>query len=116
MVKPAEKQEAEAEPEDPENVDLIDEAFMAMGGFGKLQKISYFFNTLINAGAALFIYCFVFLEKEPVYECATSAGIMELCSKDNELAKEKYCDMKKHDPTSVSIDWDNPESLHNLIE
>ena len=26
-------------------------------------------NTLINGGAALFIYCFVFLEKEPVYLC-----------------------------------------------
>jgi len=85
---------------------------MAMGGFGKLQKISYFFNTLINAGAALFIYCFVFLEKDPVYECATSAAnydahIVVECS------KEEYCVLPAN---QKGIDWDNPESLHNLIE
>jgi MFS family permease len=59
---------------------MIDEAFMAMGGFGKLQKISYFMNTLINGGASLFIYCFVFLEKEPVYECySTATGTWQEC-------------------------------------
>ena len=112
LVQPAEKQEAEDAPEDPDNVDLIDEAFMAMGGFGKLQKISYFFNTLINAGAALFIYCFVFLEKEPVYECATSvanmtAGIVTHCE------KEEFCALPVD---QRGIDWADPESLHNLIE
>ena len=32
---------------DQADIDWIDEAFMAMGGFGKLQKISYFMNTII---------------------------------------------------------------------
>ena len=93
MVKNEEKDEsAISELPDVDNVDLIDEAFMAMGGFGKLQKISYFFNTLINAGAALFIYCFVFLEKEPEYLCADSvadkdAGVLFKCK------KEQFCEL-----------------------
>lgn len=85
---------------------------MAMGGFGKLQKISYFFNTLINAGAALFIYCFVFLEKDPVYQCADSAadwaaGVRLECD------KEEFC---THPEDARAPDWNNRESIHNLIE
>ena len=87
---------------------MIDEAFMAMGGFGKLQKISYFMNTLINGGAALFIYCFVFLEKEPAYECiSATTGKFEECD------TKEYCDLPEAYRT---IDWASPESLHNLIE
>ena len=70
---------------------MIDEAFMAMGGFGKLQKISYFFNTMINAGAALFIYCFVFLEKEPVYLCF-STNAQGVVTKEECVTKE-YCSL-----------------------
>jgi len=87
-------------------VDLIDEAFMAMGGFGKLQKISYVMNTLINGGAALFIYCFVFLEKEPVYECLEGTEWKECETK-------AYCALPE---AERSIDWHSKESLHNLIE
>ncbi len=97
-----------------DNVDLIDEAFMAMGGFGKLQKISYFFNTLINAGAALFIYCFVFLEKDPVYQCAKSAADLKAKIGIVECDKEVYCAHKPDD--AKQIDWHNQESIHNLIE
>ena len=87
---------------------MIDEAFMAMGGFGKLQKISYFFNTLMNGGAALFIYCFVFLEKEPTYNClSTTTGEWEECD------TEEYCALPE---AEHRIDWTSPESLHNLIE
>ena len=85
---------------------MIDEAFMAMGGFGKLQKISYFMNTLINGGAALFIYCFVFLEKEPVYECLEGTEWKE-------CATAAYCALPE---AERSIDWHSQESLHNLIE
>lgn len=89
-------------------MDLIDEAFMAMGGFGKLQKISYLMNTLINGGAALFIYCFVFLEKEPAYQCNINGDFVE-------CGTEEFCKLPD-DPKERRIDWDSPESLHNLIE
>jgi hypothetical protein len=42
---------------------------MAMGGFGRLQKISYVANTLTQGAAAFFMYSFVFLEKDPEYIC-----------------------------------------------
>lgn len=89
---------------------MIDEAFMAMGGFGKLQKISYLMNTMINGGAALFIYCFVFLEKEPVYLCqsTTADGTVE-----HECSTAAYCALPADER---NIDWASPESLHNLIE
>lgn len=75
-------------------------------------------NTLINGGAALFIYCFVFLEKEPVYLCNPlgdgEAGFTECHTED-------YCDLSKHPENTPiddyrKIDWASPESLHNLIE
>lgn len=45
---PVSSQGSEAETEtDPEFIDMVDEAFNAMGGYGKLQKISYISNTLI---------------------------------------------------------------------
>jgi hypothetical protein len=55
--------------ENDEQTDFIDVAFMAMGGFGRLQKYSYVMNTLTQGAAAFFIYALVFLEKHPVYEC-----------------------------------------------
>jgi len=60
--------------EDNSKIDLIDEAFMAMGGFGRLQIISYIGNTLTQGAAAFFMYSFVFLEKEPVYQCRYKPG------------------------------------------
>ena len=63
-------------------------------------------NTLINGGAALFIYCFVFLEKEPVYECLEGNEWKECDTK-------AYCALSA---TERTIDWHDRESLHNLIE
>ena len=80
---------------------------MAMGGFGKLQKISYVWNTLINGGAALFVYSFVFLELEPHYLCLnTTTGLWHDCE------TKDYCDAPASDR---KVDWNNPESLHNLM-
>jgi len=54
--------------------DLADEAMMAMGGFGRLQKISWIMNTLTQGAAAWVVFSLVFLEKEPVYQCRFPAG------------------------------------------
>ena len=45
----------------------IEQAFENVGGFGKFQKFSAIMNTLANMGAALIIYSFAFMEKEPVF-------------------------------------------------
>ena len=42
--KTVERVEADIVKIDDEIIDFIDAAFVAMGGFGKLQKISFFFN------------------------------------------------------------------------
>ena len=62
-----------------ENKDMVDEAFMQMGGFGRLQKLSYVMNTLAQGSAAFFLQCFVFLEKEPVYKCLDLEDNWETC-------------------------------------
>ena len=49
--------------------DKIDIAFDLMGGFGRIQKISWILNTLCQAGPAFFLSAFVFLEKQPKYIC-----------------------------------------------
>ena len=40
-----------------------------MGGFGRVQKISYLMNTLAQGAAAFITYCLVFLEKFPEFVC-----------------------------------------------
>ena len=52
-----------ASKDDGQEIDKIDEAFMAVGGFGKLQKFSYLMNSLASVVLAFFMYCLVFLEK-----------------------------------------------------
>jgi len=60
---------ADASPPVDEKFDMIDEAYMQMGGFGRVQKVSYVFNTLAQSAAAYIVYCIVFLEKHPAYMC-----------------------------------------------
>lgn len=45
---------------------------------------------MINAGAALFIYSFVFLEKDPVYQCSADSTGPKLFT---DCSKEDYCDL-----------------------
>mmetsp|Transcript_16361 Transcript_16361/g.27668 ORF Transcript_16361/g.27668 Transcript_16361/m.27668 type:complete len:82 (-) Transcript_16361:1435-1680(-) len=81
---------------------------MMMGGFGRVQKISYVMNTIAQGGAAFIVYCFVFLEKYPVFECwSEKTGSYEKCE------KEQFCELPDD---KKSIDWDHKESLHNMIE
>jgi hypothetical protein len=82
--------EADAKPEpassdEEEKVDIVDKCFMEMGGFGRLQKISYVMNTLAQGSAAFFLNCFVFLEKKPVYNCFQD-GKWTVCQ------AEEYCE------------------------
>ena len=66
---------------------MVDEAFLAMGGFGKVQKLSYVLNTLAEGGAAFMVYCFSFLEKMPVLLCEDEHGNFQECD------KEDYCNL-----------------------
>ena len=80
-----------------------------MGGFGRLQKFSYISNTLAQGSAAFFIYCFVFLEKQPVYECLNEEEQQwETCE------REEFC--QPGSKTFWRVDWNDDESIHNLIE
>ena len=63
-------------PEEEEE-NRVEQAFEIVGGFGRFQKFAYFINTLSNASAAFFLYSFVYLEKEPVYECLTVSSVGE---------------------------------------
>lgn len=92
-----------------ESEDTIDQAFMAMGGFGRFQKFSYVMNTLTQGAAAFFVYCFVFLEKHPVYECMDrSNGTWKECD------REHFC--ASGSKITWRVDWENNGSIHNLIE
>jgi len=80
-----------------------------MGGFGRIQIFSYVSNTLAQASAAFFIYCFVFLEKHPVYQCLDPVS--------NEWVtchRETFC--QPQSKTYWRVDWNDDESIHNLIE
>ena len=104
----AEASEAsEDKPEGP--VDVIDQAYVAMGGFGRLQWVSYVANTLIQSGCYLFLGCFVFLEKEPLYKCLDEAtGLYYHCE------PKDFCGADKH--VVWDYDYSTPESFNNMIE
>ena len=101
---------ASASATDDQETDVIDEAFMAMGGFGRLQKFSYLMNTLTQGAAAFFVYCFVFLEKQPKYECLNRdlGDVWEECEREHFCAPGKKVIWR--------VDWEHLESIHNLIE
>ena len=90
-------------------IDVIDDAFVAMGGFGKLQKWSYVMNTLTQGAAAFFLYSFVFLEKQPIYQCKDDVN-----PEWHECDREEVCDNDKK--ITWRVDWEHEESIHNLIE
>ena len=97
-----------------EKFDMIDEAYMQMGGFGKVQKVSYVINTLAQSAAAYIVYCIVFLEKHPAYICIEdykNRPIEEMqwqpCTRD------EFCN--DHSIT-WRVNWTSPDSLHNVIE
>lgn len=96
--------EADAKPQPPseeeeeEKEDLVDKCFNEMGGFGKLQKLSYVMNTLAQGSAAFFLNCFVFLEKKPVYNCFED-GKYKVCT------DSEYCSTSELDRR---IDWSDP--------
>jgi hypothetical protein len=99
---------------------MIDEAFMQMGGFGRIQKISYVSNTLTQGAASFIVYCLVFLEKFPVFHCRLNVkdengDIPDLHKYSwQECHREQFCDAEKR--VIWRVDWDHPESLHNIIE
>ena len=71
----------------------IDEAFEKVGGFGTFQKFSAVMNCLANMGAALCIYSFSFLEKEPVFECQLGGSNDEAWTHGDEdnTMRDEYC-------------------------
>ena len=81
---------------------------MAMGGFGRLQKFSYIMNTLTQGAAAFFVYCLVFLEKQPKFECLNDDDIWFGCE------REHFCN--PGEKITWRVDWKHLESIHNLIE
>ena len=85
--------ETSNKPEEVEEspIDMIDVAFVAMGGFGRFQKLSYLINTLVNTGAAFIMQPFVFLEKQPIYKCQDENG--EWTIKDQEKLLSQYCNL-----------------------
>jgi hypothetical protein len=92
----------------PEEKDQIDEAMNLMGGFGRAQKISYVMNTIGQAGAAFIMFCFVFLEKYPAFQCMDeTTGRFRSCQ------REEYCDLPYN---RRNVDWNDKESIHNMIE
>lgn len=104
---------------------MIDAAYVAMGGFGRLQKISYVFNTLCQTGAAFILQAFVFLEKQPEYTCINELGIISegntgTIQEDN---RKQFClAANPLDSTKANclidccfIDYDRKESINNFI-
>ena len=82
-----------------------------MGGFGRLQKISWIMNTLSQGAAAFFLQSFVFLEKHPVYECRTY-------NKTSRQYLWEKCDRSDFCKSKVvwRVNWKDSESIHNFIE
>ena len=96
--------------------DTVDQVFIMMGGFGRVQKISYVMNTLAQGSAAFFLYCFVFLEKKPVFNCRE---VLTRAHDEEDVTDWQIC--KDHDycakPENLRrVNWTDPESIHNLVE
>ena len=91
----------------------VEEAFERVGGFGRFQIFSGVMNMLTNMGAAFFLFAFAFLEKEPVFKCQLTPGsqVWTFGNEENTL-EDQYCS----NDYICEIDWENPQSLHNLIE
>ena len=88
-----------------EAYDPVEDAFKQMGGFGKVQKISYVMNTLAQGSAAFIVYCLAFLEKIPLLEC-------NLNDEWQSCLKGSYC-LLEEDLTRVN--WKSPYSIPNLV-
>ena len=73
-------------------------------------------NTLANMGAPFFLLAFAFLEKDPNFKCQMTPGSSEwtIGTEENPLFEE-YCGTTEQAYT-CEINWDDPQSLHNLIE
>ena len=86
----------------------MDEAFEITGGFGRFQKVASVINILTMGSAAFFLYQIVFLEMAPKYECFNS-----------KLQKWESCEADAFCPPESNVhwrvDWNDSESLHNLI-
>ena len=91
----------------------MDEAFELMGGFGTFQKFSYLVNTLAQGSAAFFMYCFVFLEKQPIYQCRLKDPESKKYTW-QQCKREQFCQDK--DKVIWRVNWEHEESIHNLIE
>ena len=89
-----------------EKSDPVEDAFKQMGGFGKVQKVSYVMNTLAQGSASFFVSCLVFLEKMPLLECNINDE-WDTCM------KETYC---KLEDDLRRVNWKSPESIPNFID
>lgn len=72
-------------------------------------------NTMANMGAVFFLLAFAFLEKQPSFKCQLAPGSNEWTfgTEDNPL-EDEYCG-RTLDDYKCEIDWDNEQSLQNLI-
>lgn len=76
--------------------------------------------TAANAGPFFFLYAFAFLESQPKYMCQLSyPDPTWTYGTEFDTLKTEYCAYVADPPTSTTpcqINWDDPESFHNIIE
>ena len=92
----------------------VEEAFELVGGFGKFQKYSAVMNMFANAGPAIMLYAFAFLEAAPKFMCQMNGtdGEWTYATIEDNL-QDEYCSTTTN--YNCQVDWSNPESLHNVV-